>query len=181
MDEDLEDYWADLKPPQTVKIVGTRGSDIDGLMDLVAEKTIFDLTQNIRTKYQDRETTPEILAEIVSHGVRVFMKSWREALRHQNLTGLIELVLEGQGLNAEEIQSFVRALPMSLLKRIAQSAVGTGSGTHALMSLEVIRREHGVQYRVGSTGSRVWAEFEHPPSGHTVQFFLDEAFSIPND
>lgn len=180
-DDDLEAYWADVRPQKLVEVVRTRGSDLDGMMQLAAEQTIFDLTHDIRKKHDQKPITAEILADIVATGVRTFMVKWREALTNQNLTGLIEIVLEGQQLTAEEMQGFVRALPKSILERIASSAVGSATGTHALMSLEFIRRESGLNYHLGTTGARIWAEFSHPRTKETVRFFLDETFRLPTD
>lgn len=180
-DDDLEDYWRDLRPKQLVEVVRTKGSDLDGMLTTAAEKTIFDLAQAVNKKYDQKPVTGEMLADIVGTGIRIFMQKWRDALTNQNLTGLIEIVLEGQHLTPEEMLGFVQALPISILQRIADSAVGSGTGTHGLMSLEFIRRQGGIAYHLGVTNGRIWAEFAHPRTKETVQFFLDETFRLPNE
>lgn len=180
-EDDLENYWDDLKPQKLVQVVSTRGSDLEGMLALAAEQTSFDLANMVKKKYVGLEMSPALLADIVSSGVQLFMRKWREALTHQNLTGLIEIVLEGQNLSVDEIRGFVQALPVSILQRIAQSAADSASGTHGLMSLEYLRRTAGVTYILGTQGARIWAEFSHPRTKETVRFFLDEAFSLPND
>ncbi len=177
--EELEECWADIRPPRAIEVVSTRGGEIDGLLTVAAEQTIFELTKHIRKKHDHALATNEVLADIVGSGIRIFMLKWREALRSQNLSGLIEIVLEGQQLTVDEMRGFVQSLPTSILQRIASSVTGSATGTHALMSLEYLRRQGDVAYQLGTTGTRIWAEFSHPRTKETVHFYLDETFKLP--
>jgi len=179
--DDLEECWKELERQPLVEVIRTRGSDIDNMMEVAAEKAIFDLKKYILERHEHKDVADVgVLSDIVTTGVKMFLKKWQGELRTQNLAGLIEIVLEGQSLSPDELQGFLRALPMSLLTRIAESVVGSATGTHALMSLEYIRRTAGNPYTIGAIGHRIWAEFAHPRTREVVRFFLDEEFKFPD-
>lgn len=178
-EDDLAAVWDEIRPPSPITVVSARGSDFQSLATVASEQTIFDLAQVIKKKYDQKAVTSEMLADVVTTGVRMFLERWRTLLTDQNLTGLIEIVLEGQHLTASEMQGFVQALPLTLLTKIANSAVGTVSGTHALLSMEIHRRAgSGPEYTMGSEGRKIWVEFVHPGRNEAVRFFTDEAFEV---
>jgi hypothetical protein len=183
-DLDFEDFWADLrarkKPASkdTIQIVGPRASDVGGMLNIVCEKASFELSQKYSALLGGRPLTTEILADLVSTGVRVFMEKWHEGLRGHDLAGLIEIVLEGQSLSPDEMRGFVRALPQSLLQRIASSALGSATGIHGLMAVEFARRQGEVQdYVLRSDSGKVVVEFVNR-GGQQASFYLDETFKI---
>jgi len=185
-DESLESFWKDLRPvgPRPVVeglIVVNSGkvTDLDASLELACEKTTHELTQQFQ-HYSGAMLTTEMLVELVTTGVKVFMNSWREGLKSHDLAGLIELVLVGQNLPLDDLRGFVRALPSSLLERVARSAVGGASGLHGLMGIEHARRAgHLQEYTLGQDAGRLFAEFGH--QGQEVRFFLDDEFELPED
>lgn len=178
-DDRIDEVWDEVRTRSPITLINPKPSDLDSIAAFASELTLADLAKAINKKYDSRPVTGEMLADVVLMGVQTFLKHWKKALVDQNLTGLVEVVLEGQKLNADEMKGFVRALPMSLLEKIAQSAVGTPTGTHVLMSIELLRRQgKAPDYLMGSEGRRVWVEFVHPERQQTVRFFTDETFTL---
>jgi hypothetical protein len=181
---DFESFWDDLRatgkqpePPDEILIVGGKGTDLTGVLQSACEKAAHDLS----VKYQERQgeiLTLEVLADIVTTGVRIFMEKWHDGLREQNLAGLIEFVLEGQSLTPEEMTGFVRALPMSLLGRISESAIGSATGIHGLMAVEYARRRGDVRsYILEAEEGKVIVEFINRQD-QRVRFSLNEEFKL---
>lgn len=185
-DDSLESFWKDLRPvgPRPpveglITVNSGKVTDLDASLELACEKTTRDLAQQFR-HYSGLILTSDMLAEIVSNGVRTFMNSWREGLKSHDLAGLIELVLAGQDLPLDDLRGFVRALPLTLLERVAHSAVGSASGVHGLMAIEHARRSGRLrEYTLGQDSGRLYAEFSH--QGSEVRFFLDDEFQLPED
>lgn len=182
-DLDFESFWADLRvrrKPVTkdaIQIVGGRTSDVGDMLNVACEKAAFELAQKYQ-RYQGQSMTTDMLAEVVSTGVRIFMEKWHEGLRGHNLSGLIEIVLEGQSLTPDEMRGFVRALPRSLLERISSSALGSATGIHGLMAVEFARRQGEVRdYILRPESGRVLVEFVNR-EGQEVTFYLDETFKL---
>ncbi len=183
MDEDLEleDFWKDIRRQPTLVVVSDHPADVKSQLLIASEKTAFALAQ----KFADdngRPLTPELLSRIISEGVKVFMEKWFEGLRDQDLSGLIEIVLEGQQskLTPAEMQGFVRALPDSMITKILATAIGSGTGIHALMALERHRRVNGQEYTIEAISGQVMVRFTQPERGE-VQFGLYESFNLDED
>jgi hypothetical protein len=174
---DLEDYWEEIRVRSPIRVITTKGSDLDSQLMIACEKALFD----IKAKFQERageKITHELLSEMVTEGIRALMTNWREGLRGQNLAGLIEIVLEGQDLPPAEMLAFVQALPGTLLQRICESAVGTATGIHGLIAVEWHRRQGLVSHmNVEPEGSRVKVAFTDP-AGRISHFFLDDPFDL---
>jgi hypothetical protein len=179
---DLESYWDDIRVRSPIRLVSTQASNIKDSLTLAGEKTIFDLQKEFK-KHIGQPSTIELMAEMMTLAVRTFMKHWYEDLRHQDLAGLVEIVLEGQNLTPVEMQKFVRALPQSLVERIAKSAMGTANGIHGLIGIEHAYRTGNLQdYKIiRDINDRVYVEFTDPKRKRQVQFFLDEKFDLPSD
>ncbi len=136
------------------------------------------MTRLVR-EHQGQDLTADLLSKLMAKAVSIFMEKWYEGLRGQNLSGLIELVLQGQQLPPDELKGFVQALPSSLLKRIVESAIGAtgvyGNGLHALMAIELHLRSQNIrQYQLTQMGMRLHIEFHDPKRDAVVKFFLDE-------
>jgi len=181
---DFEAFWEDLRSPakepdapDAIQVVGGKSPDLTGLLEKTCEKTAQDLAQRFQSHHGETMTV-KLLADIVTTGVRTFMENWHDGLRRQNLAGLIEFVLEGQSLTPEEMTGFVRALPLSLLQRISESAIGSATGIHGLMAVEYARRRGEVtSYILQSDKDRVVVEFTNRLD-QRASFYLDEEFEM---
>jgi len=177
MVETLDDFmadWAAIRKQSPIRIVSSRGTDLDSQFDIACEKTIFDLIQKTDAHAQ---VTRELLATLVAEGVKSFMTHWRDTLRQQDLSGLIEVVLETQNLSPIELRSFMSALPDSLLTRVASSAIGSAKGVHSLVAVEAAFRAKKISgYTIGNENGRIFAEF--PEGDSVVKFFLDESIDL---
>jgi hypothetical protein len=182
---DFESFWADLRPKKRlptkdeIRIVSGKAADLGDMLEETCVKVASELTRKYQ-KHHGESLTVEILTDIVSTGVRTFMERWHESLRRQNLTGLIEFVLEGQSLTPQEMTGFVRALPMSLLERICNSVVASASGIHGLMAVEHARRRGIIRSYVlqPKDWGKIEVEFINR-DGQKVSFYLDEGFDLP--
>jgi len=183
MDEELEleDFWKDIRRQPTLVVVSDRPGDVKSQLLLASEKTAFALAQKFAEDNGQR-LTPELLAKIISEGVKVFMEKWFEGLRSQDLSGLIEIVLEGQQhkLTPAEMQGFVRALPDSMITKILATAIGSGTGIHALMALEKHRRVNGQEYTIEPISGQIMVRFTQSGRGE-IQFGLYESFNLNED
>lgn len=179
-DIDFEEDWDLIRQKSPIRLVGTRGGDIDGQVELAATTALADTIRQIQeladAECRNAPVTPEVFARFINIGVNNFMKSWHQQLRGVGLPGLIEIVLEGQQLPPQEMKGFMEALPTSFLRRVAESAVGSASGTHGLVALEYHRRMGAISsYEMGEDKGRVWVRFA-PSPGISLTFFLDEPF-----
>lgn len=183
MDEDLdlEDFWKDIRRQPTLVVVSDHPSDVKSQLLVASEKTAFALAQKFADDH-GRSLTPELLSRIISEGVKVFMEKWFEGLRNQDLSGLIEIVLEGQQhkLTPAEMQGFVRALPDSMITKILATAIGSGTGIHALMALERHRRVRGQEYTIEAISGQVMVRFTQLDRGE-IQFGLYESFNLDEE
>jgi hypothetical protein len=177
--QDLQACWKELRPASPVTLVSTRVSDIKSQLLIVAAKASFDL-RKYADRYQGKPFTGEVLADVTSKGVELFMQRWFDHLRSQDLAGLIEVVLEGQQLSPVEMKGFLTALPASLLDRIVTASVGTVTGVHALIAFEHHRRVSEIRdYTLSKEGMRTKVSFFDPKRQIMVDFYLDEAFEGP--
>jgi hypothetical protein len=179
---DLESYWDDVRVHAPIRIVNTEGSNVRDGMLLAGEKTIFDLKAAF-AKYNHKPLTTDMLAEMMGQAVRMFMKHWYDDLRGKDLAGLVEIVLEGQNLEPQEMSGFLRALPMTLLERIARSAIGTANGVHGLIGVEHARRVNRIaDYTIAQDiNGQVYFQFNDPRTGRCIRCFLNEKFELPSD
>jgi len=149
-DEILID-WDAVRKKSAIRITSTRSSDLESMLDLACEKTIFDLKQVFRK----HALPPEAIQEIVTEMVRRFTGHWKEALEGQNLAGLIEIVLEGQNLSPKDLKEFLATLPNIFIERICDSAIGGhASGIHAVIAIEKARRLRKVTYEITELAGR---------------------------
>lgn len=177
-DEDLESYWKDIRRHPVIVTASDRPADLQGQLLLASEKAGFDLAHKFK-EFNGQPVTPELMAKIVAEGIRSFMDKWYEGLRKQNVSGLVEIVLEGQGnqLTPEEMRGFVQALPASLIDKVVESAMGSATGVHALIALEKHRRAGRANYDISKVGGSVQVRFTGP-EGQEVSFGLYEAFTL---
>lgn len=176
--DEFEDYWKAIRNDSPIQLVSNRASDIKEQLEIACDKTSFEIKEYAK-QFNGQTLTTELLGKLMARTVALFMAKWQEGLRGQNLSGLIEIILEGQDLTPAEMKGFLKALPDSLLQRILDSAIGagTGSGVHALIALEHHFRKNGVRnYNLGRVDGRVYAEFE--AQGQTLRVFLDEVFKL---
>ncbi len=179
-DLDLESYWKDIRDLPRIEVNSGKASDLEGALELASEKTLFDLQVELR-KHQDMVVTTDLLAELVTLGIRTFMRHWYQGLKEQDLSGLIEIVLEGQrDMSPRDMAGFIRALPSTLLERIVQSVAGSATGIHALMAIEMARRNGKLNgYRIDKESGRIYVEFDHTSEQvQTIRFYLDESFRV---
>jgi hypothetical protein len=177
-DEDLEEYWAILRPPSEITPVSDRASDLQSQLLLASGKTGFDLASRYK-EFAGQELTPDLMAKMLAEGIQVFMDHWYDSLRKQNISGLLEIILEGQSnnLTPTEMTEFIRALPSSLLDKVVKSALGSATGIHALLALERHRRSGTVTYSIESVLGSTQVRFTGP-GGQEVSFGLYEAFNL---
>lgn len=176
-DESLETYWDEIRYRSPIRVVKDKPSELDDQLLLACEKASFDLRQQLAGMV-GQPMNSDVIAKLVTTGIRQFMSHWKEGLTGQNLAGLIEIVLEGQGLTPDEMLGFVQALPESLIQRICKSAVGSASGVHGLMAIEYHRRRGTVSnLRVEASDGRVKVAFRGRGEGDT-HFFLDDPFEL---
>jgi hypothetical protein len=182
--DDLESYWGDIASAQRGPIIAAsdRPGNPKGSLELAAAKAQWDIQQ----KYEGA-TFP---AAIVEDTVRLILDHWRNDLISRGPGGLIELVLEDQRLSTEELKSFVRALPRSLVQRIIDSGAASekATGIHALLSVEQLwgsqpnafRRDY--QLRRDDDGTLTVTVFpSRPPTeqqGAEIVFRLDDTFDL---
>jgi len=170
--DDLEDDWAILeKNPPLI-----REPKLIQELETTTEITTTELSEWAK-KFEGGPATVEVLSAIATQAVRLFMVNWQKVIQNKNLTGLIEIVLEKQALPPEELEAFVRALPDALLNRVLCSAVGTVNGVHALLSIEMGRREGALEkYTIHQTSeNRVFVKVLHA-NNEEITFWLDEIF-----
>ena len=131
--EEIEDFWEDIRIRSPIAEVSTKTTE--GQLILAAEKAAFDL----KHKFEDLRgvaLTPDLLGSIVAEAAKIFMQKWLETLRETDLSGLITIILEGQNLPPADLKGFLRALPETLVDRVASSALPTSTGIQALVALE---------------------------------------------
>lgn len=178
---DLEAYWDDLRVKRS-----NGGSEINAGLHSAATKATADLAAQFR-QYEGKTLTGDDFAKIVGSGLQLFMRHWYEELRRQDSASLVGLVLGGQDMTPEELKGFIRALPLSLLKRIAKEGLvgGLASGTHALLAVEADFRENaGRDYelrRDGLDGKLLVTMYPARLNGAPLSFKLDEKFEVPQD
>jgi hypothetical protein len=180
LSQDLEECWAAVRRKSPIRLVSDKASNIEDALTLACEKTSFLLAQKFKS-WVGQPITTERMVQMISHAVQIFMEQWHEGLRNQNLAGLIEIVLEGQDLPPDELQGFIRALPKSLLERIARSALGSATGVHGLLAIEHAFRKTGVPVytiaRDPGSANRICVSFTDTDD-QQVKFFLDETFDL---
>lgn len=177
---DLEAYWDDLRVKQSNE------SEINAGLQAATARATADLAAQFK-QFEGKTLMADDFAKIVGTGLQLFMKHWYEELRHQDSASLVGLVLGGQDLSAEEMKGFLRALPLSLLKRIAKQGLigGLASGVHALLAVEADFRENGGRdfelRRDGLDGKLAVTVYPARLMGAPMTFKLDEKFEVPQD
>lgn len=176
--QDLQESWKELRGPKSpIEIITNRATDLKSQVTIAAAKASAKLAKYTNDKYNQEPVTGELLADVATKGVELFMEQWLDVLKSRDLAGLIEVVLEGQQLSPEEMKGFLRSLPDSLLNRIVDSSYGSVTGTHALIAFEKHRRVRGIaDYSLFKEGQRTKVSFLDPVRMLQVEFYLDEAF-----
>lgn len=174
---DFEEDWGDLKGGLKPVIRLTKGSDLLSALEDACQAGAADLRVSFEA-HRGKPVTTELMGEMITQAVPLFMEQWVAALKGKNLSGLIEIILDGQGLEPAEMKAFIRAIPESLIRRICSSEVGTWTGVHALMGVEKAFRDRRLteDYRLerdSGSGGRIFFEFT-PKGGQNVRLFLDE-------
>lgn len=172
-DEDLQSYWDDIRAPRPIRLMGPR---VSNSLELACQKTYGSIVDEVAKIGSTRIDGP-LLGRLISNGIRTFLENWRESLAKEDLSGLVEIVLEDTRLTPTELTEFVRALPESLLTRITESAIGSTTGIHGLMAVEYGRRQGRVtQYTLTKQDDRLKVEFWDRNIPMSIEFFLDEEF-----
>lgn len=182
---DFEEDWGDVsssakRPPLRL----TKRGDVLAALEDACEKAGKDLRADF-SEFTGQQLTPEMLSAMVSKTVTLFMTHWVKSLQDYNLAGLIEIILDGQGLDPAEMKAFIRAMPRSLIGKICDSEIGTWTGVHALMGVEFAYRSGRLveDYQMGrdpGSADRVFFEFRprtapNPEdNGKSVRLYLDE-------
>lgn len=177
-DLELEEFWQDLRPRGSITTVSGRPTDLKSQLLLASEQTAFEVAQR-QLVLQGQFLTADGISKIVADVVQTFFRKWLDNIRSQNLSGLIAIVLEGQKnhLTPEEMLGFIRALPESILDKILDSAINSGTGVDGLIALEKHRRRGGPDYNVETVSGEVIIRF-FTPEGREVQFGLYESFDL---
>jgi hypothetical protein len=145
-DTDLETFWEDLrgKQPADLVISGHKPKDYTFALEEAALKAEFDLKNDIAVLGPNPPLTGDLLARLVSKGIQHFIKHWYAAYRNQDVAGLVEFIMDGLNLPADELKGLMRAMPRALIERVVSGVSGTGSGIHALFALEWHFRERNL-------------------------------------
>lgn len=180
--DSLEEYWDDLRPRQLVKTEWP--STLEASLDVACEKALENMKRAMQIHLRNLpEQDHGWIEQIADRGMRGLKDIWLNELATKDTAGLIEFILQGQGnrLTSYEMRAFIHALPRTLLARICASTFHTANGVHALMGLEVARRDHLVSdYTITYEKGRTRVDFEHPTEGG-IRFYLDEGFDIIED
>jgi hypothetical protein len=176
---DLEEYWDTLRPKPLVKRIDDKPSKLGAVLELVCEKTLYDVHTSLGMYLQEVDFhNRRMIEDTVARGIRSLKTNWLKELEGKDLSGLIEFILQGQRLGGAEMTEFVHALPRSLLSRICASTLNTANGIHALMGVEAARRDHTISgYTVRREQDRIRVDFRTRP-GDDVTFYLDEDFEL---
>jgi len=182
-DEDLEDFWSDLKnKPKPGLVTLAQHGSLEGTLDFACTKTLHDM----RAKYEpimDAKTWGGLL-NALNDIVRRLKAHIETDFRARGPAGLVELVLSDTSLSTAELKDFVRALPESLVRRICEEGATANSakGIHALMSFEWHYRQNRARFRGDYTitrqGDGVLEASIHPSGGDLIVFRLDDSFSM---
>lgn len=175
--KELQESWAELRPPSKIIAVTGRASDMKSHLELACAKTLPVLEKYTNDKYNAKPVTSAMLADIMAQGISIFMEKWHDELRSQNIAGLIEIILEAQDLSPTDMKGFIQALPLNLLDRILDSAIGLVPGVHGLIAIERALRARNIRdYTLGKEGARTYVSFFEPNRQVPVKFYLDEWF-----
>lgn len=145
-ESDLETFWQDLRGKQQPSLVisGDKPKDYTFALEEAALKAEFDLHAEIAAM-GSTALTSDLLAKLVTKGIKHFIRHWYAAYRNQDVAGLVEFMMDGLNLPTDELKGLMRALPRSLIDRVVSGVDGTGSGIHALFALEWHFREHNLR------------------------------------
>jgi len=170
MNDDFKACWSDLGVG-TLLTAPAKPYDMEGGLEEAALKATADLLEE---NPHIRQVTPEVLAQLIGRGAQLFVKHWLGSLQQEDLGGLIAFMVDGLHLQADELRTFVQALPESVLNKFVKSRIGQAKGTHALLALEWHRRHGRLTYNIidqaGTPMVRIMTE-----KGEAT-FGLDEAF-----
>jgi hypothetical protein len=180
VDDDLEDDWEDIRrrPESAIVPAHIEPTNFRGQLSFTSEMIKFDMGMRFQDKVGEN-LTPELLNEIVSTTLAAATKKWYDVIRQTNMSGLIEVILEGQQqrMSPEELGSFLQALPKDLLQRILESEVGdSGTGMHMLLALEMNRRSGGAVYSLKAAGGSIVVTWTSPQG--EVEFNLYEKYTL---
>lgn len=177
-DLDLDADWAALRTGAQHSIEIPK-KNLQGLMDMAMAKTQADLRA-----YMQKAETPstDALPELVAKGVSLFWGHLTKEARGVDPIGMIEIILSAQHIPAPELKGFVRAIPITLLRRVLESHLGAqAGGIHALLSLEVMvreGRENDYTLTALSDGIEVSVRVR-ARDNEVLAFRLDESFAAP--
>lgn len=176
-EDDLDDDWdvflKDIPIPEEYPFK----KDLDEAAE-VTKKEIIAFVDGLGHQPLNGETFGNIIAK----AVHVFLACLQDRLKRKDLVGLIGVVLEGQGLNPEELKGFVRALPDKMIDRMVTSVLTSASGIQALLAIEWHFREGNLlaDYSLGVTAlGRMYAKIPQPNDEEIVLFLDDQFDGIP--
>ena len=178
-DEDLESYWASLRPASAIKVVSGKISNLREGLELAALKAEQMLLKQVDDSAHRFLTMS--MSELVSVCANSLLAHWYEGLRGHGPGSLLEIVLADQHLPVGELKDFVRALPVSLIERVLKShPLDKASGLHALIAIELhFRRGSGNDYTIRRGSDGVLKVTLHPTNtSKSVVFSLDENFTL---
>jgi hypothetical protein len=173
--DDLKAIWESFRPKSPIRVISQNAGNLMSQLEYCCETAAFDLAQELHRSGDE-------LAPLVKQCMRAMLQRWYEVLSKQNLTGIVEIILEDKALPEEEVKQFLTGLPNSILSRITDSIVGSTTGTQALIVLEACRRSKVVEeYTIERDNGRVLITFRsQDPSGQFsgAKFYLDEHFEL---
>ena len=177
--DNLDQYWADLRPaPPQVQV---SGNNLPSLKEMALAKTNLDMQAWARQS-PHLIRNEAFVTEMVNRTIETYWEHLTRDSKRYDITGLIEVIISVQNLQAGEWKSFVRALPRSLLERIVQADLGaTAGGIHALLSLDLLFRngqENDYNLTPLSGGGIQVSLRPRSRPGEILQFRLDETFSL---
>lgn len=172
----LEEFWNEIRKFP----IEIQSPKLQEQLEIICKETATELAEKCQ-EFIRKPLDAETLAFITAQGIGIFFEKWHEGIKSQNLAGLIEIVLEGQDLTPEDLQGFIRALPLSLLEQVTQSVIGSASGTHALLAFEW-------HYRKGTIrGFEIFRNTEGKvavkvitPKEQEIVFPIEEKFDFEN-
>lgn len=174
--DDFQDAWKLLAPSADC----TRKTSFEKTLEQATKRAVFRISEENLTLDVHN---PESVSNTLSRVVRIFLDTWFRELRQRDTAGLVEHVIEGQGLTPEEVKGFVRALPESFLNKVMASSGIQQNGYHLLFALEKHCRDQIItDYSVGTKNGRLYVEFTHrdrdPQVGvQMIREFLDTEWS----
>ena len=176
---DLERFWNRLRPRSTpTDEPRPRGWNLLDALRRAAIKADAEL----RERFKASNIDPKVVSEVSTAAIHAFLDAWYDELRQGDTVSLIGVVLDGRDLPVEELNTFVRALPATLLQRICDDPTPRASGLQALLAIENDRRTRKrAEYTLSRDplDDKLLVTFRPPETfGEPIFIKLDEGFNV---